>query len=147
METKKLLFPLVLVCLLGCYAGSVKPLLNRPEFKAENEPVRTLRVLLITDDSYQKEEIERFVSKCSRLLESQVGMRLEILDWHSIKWEDELNDIIQMEIRIARETWNKRDKFDIAITFVYFVHNLAGGHLPLGATDTFFWRYSSCRRM
>jgi tetratricopeptide (TPR) repeat protein len=147
METKKLLFPLVLVCLLGCYAGSVKPLLNRPEFKAENEPVRTLRVLLITDDSYQKEEIERFVSKCSRLLESQVGMRLEILDWHSIKWEDELNDIIQMEIRIARETWNKRDKFDIAITFVYFVHNLAGGHLPLGATDTFFWRYIFVREL
>jgi hypothetical protein len=147
MQTKKLLFPLLLLCLVGCYAGSVKPLLNRPEFKAENEPVRTLRVLLITDPSYQKEEVEKFVSKCSRLVELQVGIRLEILDWHPIKWEDELNDIIKMEIRIARDTWNKRDKFDIAITFVYFVHHIAGGHLPLGATDTFFWRYIFVREL
>ena len=147
MKVKKLLFLLVLVCLLGCYAGSVKPLLNRPEFKAENEPIRTLRVLLITDHSYQKEEIEKFVSKCSRLAEVQVGIRLEIIDWYQIKWEDELNDIIKTEIRIARDTWSKRDKFDIAITFVYFVHNLAGGHLPLGATDTFFWRYIFVREL
>ncbi len=147
MKTKKLLFPLVLVCLVGCYAGSVKPLLNRPEFKAENDPVRTLRVLLITDHSYRKEEVEKFVSKCSRLVELQVGIRLEILDWYQINWEDELNDIIKMEIRIARETWNKRDKFDIAITFVYFVHHIAGGQLPLGATDTFFWRYIFVREL
>ncbi len=147
MKTKKLLFPLVLVCLVGCYAGSVKPLLNRPEFKAENDPVRTLRVLLITDHSYRKEEVEKFVSKCSRLVELQVGIRLEILDWYQINWEDELNDIINMEIRIARETWNKRDKFDIAITFVYFVHHIAGGQLPLGATDTFFWRYIFVREL
>jgi hypothetical protein len=141
MKTKKLVLLLPLVCLLGCYAGSVKPLLNRPEFKAENEPIRTLRILLITDDSYRKDEIEKFVSKCSRLVEMQVGIRLEILDGYQIKWEDELEDIIKMEIRIAGDTWSKRDQFDIALTFVNFVHNIAGGKLPLGATDTFFWRY------
>jgi tetratricopeptide (TPR) repeat protein len=141
MKTKKLVFLLPLVCLLGCYLGSVKPLLNRPEFKAENEPIRTLRILLITDDSYRKDEIEKFVSKCSRLVEMQVGMRLEIVDGYQIKWEDELDDIIKMEIRIAGDTWSKRDKFDIALTFVHFVHNIAGGKLPLGAADTFFWRF------
>jgi hypothetical protein len=101
MKTKKLVLLIPLVCLLSCYAGSVKPLLSRPEFKAENEPIRTLRILLITDDSYRKGEIEKFVSKCSRLVEMQVGIRLEILDWYQIKFEDELNDIIKMEIRIA----------------------------------------------
>ena len=140
-EMKKLVLLLPLVCLLGCYAGSVKPLLNRPEFKAENEPIRALRILLITDDSYRKEEIEKFVSKCSGLVGMQVGIRLEIVDWYQIKWEDELDDIIKTEIRIARDTWSKRDQFDIALTFVHFVHNIAGGKLPLGATDTFFWRY------
>ena len=141
MKTKKLVLLILLVCLLGCYAGSVKPLLNRPEFKAENEPMRTLRVLLITDNSYRKDEIEKFVSKCSNLIEIQVGIHLEIIDWHQIKWEDELDDIIKMEIRISADTWSKRDKFDIALTFVHFIYNIAGGKLPLGATDTFFWRY------
>jgi len=130
-----------LLCLLGCYAGSVKPLLDHPEFKAENEPIRTLKILVITDHSYRKDEIEKFVSKCSRLVEMQVGIRLEIQEWQQIKWEDELNDISKMEIRIAGDTWSKRDKFDIALTFVYFVQSLGGGKLPLGATDTFFWRY------
>jgi tetratricopeptide (TPR) repeat protein len=141
MRTKKLVLLLPLVYLLGCYAGSVKPLLSRPEFKAENDPIRTLRVLLITDDSYRRDEIEKFISKCSGLVEVQVGIKLEILDWCQIKWEDELNDISKMEIRIAAETWSKRDKFDIALTFVYFVQRVEGGKLPLGATDTFFWRY------
>jgi tetratricopeptide (TPR) repeat protein len=141
MKAKKLVLLTLLLCLLGCYAGSVKPLLNRPEFKAENEPVRTLRVLLITDNSYRKDEIEKFVSKCSSLVEIQVGIRLEIQDWYQIKWENERDDITKMEIRIATDTWSKRDKFDITLTFVHFVHNIAGGKLPLGATDTFFWRY------
>jgi hypothetical protein len=146
-KMKKLLLLLLLVCLLGCYAGSVKPLLNHPEFKAENEPIRTLRIFLIADDSYRKEEVEKFVSKCSGLVEIQVGIRLEIVEWHQIKWEDELDDIIKMEIRIASDTWSKRDQFDIALTFVHFAFNVAGDKLPLGATDTFFWRYLFVREL
>lgn len=141
MKTKKLALLLLLVFLSGCYSGSVKPLLSRPEFKAENEPIRTLRILLVKDDSYRKTEIEKFVSKCSDLVEMQVGIRLEILDWYQIKWEDELDDIIKMEIRIATDTWRRRHQFDIALTFVNFVQSIKGGKLPLGATDTFFWRY------
>jgi tetratricopeptide (TPR) repeat protein len=115
--------------------------LHRPEFKAENEPIRTLRILLITDDSYRKDEIEKFVSKCSSLAEMQVGIRLEIVGGYQIKWEDELEDIIKMEIRIAADTWSQRDRFDIALTFVNFVQRVRGGKFPLGAIDTFFWRY------
>ena len=96
---------------------------------------------MITDHSYRKDEIEKFVSKCSRLVEMQVGIRLKILGWQQIEWEDELNDISKTEMRVAGDTWSKRDKFDIALTFVYFVQSLRGGKLPLGATDTFFWRY------
>lgn len=141
MKAKKLALLLLLVCLSGCYSGSVKPLLSRPEFKAENEPIRTLRILLVADNSYREAEINKFVSKCSHLVEMQVGIRLEILDWYPIQWEDELDDIIKMEIRIATDTWRKRDQFDIALTFVNFAHSVKGGRLPLGATDTFFWRY------
>ena len=140
MKAKIFVLLSLLLCLIGCYAGSVKPLLDRPEFKTENEPIRTLRILLIMDNSYRRDEIEKFVSKCSYLVERQVGIRLEILDWHQIQWENELDDIHKMEIRIAAETWNKRDKFDIALTMVHFVQSVEGGKLPLGATDTFFWR-------
>jgi len=141
MKTNKLVFLLPLICVLGCYSGSVKPLLNRPEFKAENEPIRTLRIFLITDGSYRKDEIEEFVSKCSRLAEIQVGIRLEIVDGYQIKWEDELEDIIKMEIRIAADTWSRRERFDIVLTFVNFAQRVGGGKFPLGAIDTFFWRY------
>ena len=147
MKIKKFHLLLLLVFLVSCYGGSVKPLLSRPEFRAENEPVRTLKILLIADESYRKDEIEKFVSKCSRLVEMQVGIRLEIEDWYQIKWKDELDDIIKTEMRIAADTWNKRDQFDIALTFVYFVHNIAGGKLPLGATDTFYWRYIFVREL
>jgi hypothetical protein len=140
MKAKKLVLLLPFICLLGCYSGSVKPLLNRPEFKAENEPIRTLRILLITDDAYRKNEIEKFVSKCSRLVEMQVGMRLEIVDGYEIKWEDELDDIIKMEIRIAADTWSKRDQFDIALTFVYFIHiALLAVFIAASAIDLELW--------
>ncbi len=141
MKSKILVLLSLLLCLIGCFAGSVKPLLDHPEFKTENEPIRTLKILLITDNSYRRDEIEKFVSKCSRLVERQVGIRLEILDWYQIQWGDELDDIYKMEIRIAADTWSKRDEFDIALTFVHFVQSVEGGKLPLGATDTFFWRY------
>jgi tetratricopeptide (TPR) repeat protein len=144
---KKLVLLLPLAWVLGCYAGSVKPLLNLHEFKAENQPIRTLRILLITDDTYRKDEIEKFISKCSVLVERQVGIRLEIIGWYRIEWENELDDIIETEIRVAGDTWSKKDQFDIALTFVHFVHNIASGKLPLGATDTFFWRYLFVREL
>jgi len=147
MKTKRLPLLLILVCLVSCYGGSVKPLLSRPEFRADNEPVRTLKILLISDASYRKDEIEKFVSQCSRLVEMQVGIRLEIEDWYQIQWEGELDDIIKTEMRIAADTWSKRDQFDVALTFVYFVHPIAGGKLPLGAADTFFWRYLFVREL
>lgn len=141
MRANKLAFLLPLIYLLSCYSGSVKPLLNRPEFRAENEPIRALRVLLVTDDSYRKDEIEKFVSKCSSLVEMQVGIRLEIVDGHQIKWEDELDDIVKTEIRIAADTWGQRGRFDIALTFANISQRVDGGKFPLGAIDTFFWRY------
>ncbi len=141
MRTKIPVLVMLLGCLVGCYPGSVKPLLNRSDFKSENEPVRTLKVLLVTDNTHPKDKIEKFISECSSLIEMQVGIRLAIVDWQQIKWEGELDDIIKMDIRISADTWSKKEKFDIVITFVGFAYNIADGKLPLGATDTFFWRY------
>jgi hypothetical protein len=141
VKAKKITLLLLAVCLLGCAAGSVKPLLDQPEFKAENQPVRTLRVLLITDDSYRKDEIEKWMARCSDLVEVQVGIRLEIVGWQRITWEKELNDIFRTHIRMAAETWTGRETFDVAVAPVRFVHRMGGGKLLLGAVDAFFWRY------
>ena len=93
MKAKKITLLLLLACLLGCAAGSVKPLLDQPDFKAENQPIRTLRILLITDDSYRKDEIEKWISRRSNLVEVQVGIRLEIVDWYRIAWEKDRKEL------------------------------------------------------
>jgi tetratricopeptide (TPR) repeat protein len=146
-KIRKVILLFLLPCLLGCAAGSVKPLLNDPDFKAENQPIRTVRILLITDDSYRRDEIVKFVSKCSNLVEIQVGVRLEIVDWYQIQWENELNDAFKMHIRIAADTWGKRNTFDIAVAPIHFDHRAEGNKLRVGAIDTFFWRYILVREL
>ncbi len=147
MNPKKILYLFLLACLVGCAAGSVKPLLDQPEFKAGNQPVRTLRVLLLTDDSYRKDEIEKWMARCSDLIEVQVGIRLEIVGWQRITWDKELNDIFRTHIRMAADTWTRRETFDIAVAPVHFVYRMGGGKLLLGAVDTFFWRYIFVREL
>jgi hypothetical protein len=138
---KRFLILLLLLSLSGCYAGTVKPFLERPEFKAENEPVRTLKILMLTDGSYRREEIERLLSKCSRILEMQVGMKLEIVDSQEIKWGDERNDSRRMLTKIATETWEKTDYFDVAVAFAYFDERPEPYKLNIGRIDGVFWRY------
>jgi tetratricopeptide (TPR) repeat protein len=138
---KSVLTLLLLISLAGCYAGTVKPFVERPEFKAENEPVRTLRILMLTDGSYQKEEIEELVSKCSWIMEKQVGIRLEIVDSQEIQWGDARNDSSRMLTKIAIETLEKTDHFDMAVAFAYFDERPEPGKLNIGRIDGVFWRY------
>lgn len=140
-KMKSVLTLLLLISLAGCYAGTVKPFIDLPEFKAENEPVRTLRILMLTDGSYGKEEIEELVSKCSRIMEKQVGIRLEIVDSQEIQWGDTRNDSSRMLTKIAIETWEKTDYFDIAVAFAYFDERPEPGKLYIGRIDGVFWRY------
>jgi len=135
-KIKKLVSLLLLISVSGCYAGTVKPLMNRPEFKAENEPIRTVRVLAITDGSYRKEEIEKLVSKCSQIMEIQVGIRFEVVDSQEIKWGDARNDSRRMLTKIATETWEKAGQFDMAIAFAHFFEGVV-----IGRIDGVFWRY------
>jgi tetratricopeptide (TPR) repeat protein len=138
---KSVLTLLLLISLAGCYAGTVKPFVDRPEFKAENEPVRTLRILMLTDGSYRKDEIEELVSKCSRIMEKQVGIRLEIVDSQEIQWGDARNDSRRMLTKIATETWEKTDHFDLAVAFAYFDEKPEPDKLYIGRIDGVFWRY------
>lgn len=135
------LISLLLINLAGCYAGTVKPFVNRPEFKTENEPVRTVRILIVTDGSYRKEEIDKLVLKCSQIMEIQAGIKLEIADSHQITWGDEQNDSRSMLTKIASETWEKTTRFDVAIALAYFHERSESGGLMIGRIDGVFWRY------
>jgi hypothetical protein len=141
VKMKLVLTLLLLIILASCYTGTVKPFVDRPDFKAENEPVRTLRMLKLTDGSYRKEEIGKLVSKCSRIMEKQVGIRLEIVDSQEIQWGDARNDSSRMLTKIAIETWERTDHFDVAVAFAYFDERPEPGKLPIGRIDGVFWRY------
>lgn len=121
---------------VGCYTGTIKPFLNEPEFTAENQPIRVLRILVITDGTYRKDAIEGLIAECSRIVETQVGIRFEVVDFQQIQWDDEDKDASRMLARIAKETVEERDSFDMAIGFVYFDEGRT-----IGRIDGVFWRY------
>jgi Tfp pilus assembly protein PilF len=148
IRKRRAFFFLLLVGFLwGCYAGSVKPLIHRPEFQRENLPVRILRVLVVTDGTYKEAEIEKFVAKCSMISQIQVGLKLAIWGWHPIRWEAERNDVQKMLVRMVEETWVKREDFDIAVGFTFFESMEGPDKLMLGVIDTFFWRYILVREI
>lgn len=121
---------------VGCYSGSVKPLVNLPEFQAENQPVRTLNVWVVMDGTYGKGEIEKLIAECSDIMEMQFGIRLKIAGSQQIQWGDERNNTERMLLRMAKETWDRTDSFDMAIGFVHF----DDGRI-LGRIDGIFWRF------
>jgi hypothetical protein len=134
------LIVLLLIILTGCQAGTVKPFLNNPEFKAENEPIRTLRILIVTDGTYRKEETEKLISKCSRIMDDQVGIRLQIVGSQEIKW-DFRSDSTRMLAKIFAETWEKSDHFDLAVAVAYYDERTDPHLKNIGRIDSIFWRY------
>jgi tetratricopeptide (TPR) repeat protein len=146
MKAKASVLLLLLLCILGCYAGTIKPLLSKPEFQAQNKPIRTLKILAMTDASFRENEIEAFVSKCSELMETQVGILVEISERQQIKWGKEFNNVPFMFFKMAADTWDKKDKFDVAVAFAYY--NVTEiDKLQLGAIDTIFYRYIIIREL
>ena len=109
-------FFFAMVLLSSCSMGTVKPFLKDREFQAENLPVRTLRTLVLTDGTQDKSKIAKFIGECSQLVEEQVGIRLEIIDWKSIDWKTKLSTVTMLK-NIANETSDDRGRFDIAIAF------------------------------
>jgi tetratricopeptide (TPR) repeat protein len=85
--------------------------------------------------------MEKLFSKCSRIMEMQVGIRLEIVDSHRIQWGNERNDSNRMLTRIAIETWEKTSHFDLAVAFAYFEERSEPYRLIIGRIDEVFWRY------
>jgi hypothetical protein len=150
IATQLIPFFLTMVLLPSCSVGTVKPFLKDHEFQAQNLPVRTLRILLLTDGSDNKSKIINLIDRCSQLIEGQVGIRLEIVAWKNIDWND--TDwkskllTVRMLKKIANRTRSDRGRFDIAIAFTSLtlfgdgVLGLFGGTW-LGVIDDTYRRY------
>lgn len=136
LEIKLLVLVMLIGLTAGCYSGTVRPVVNEPEFQAQNQPIRTLNVLVITDGSFKEQEIRRLIAECSRIVETQVGIRFKVVDSQQIQWDDEHNDTRRMLARMAIETWQRNDSFDMAIGFAYFDEGRT-----IGRIDGVFWRY------
>lgn len=91
---------------------------------------------MITDGTYRRDTIEKLIAECSAILESQVGIRLQSVGSQQVEWVDERNSTDRMLTRIAKETWEKADNFDMAIGFVHFNDGLI-----IGRIDGVFWRF------
>jgi tetratricopeptide (TPR) repeat protein len=136
----------VVLCLFGCYAGTVKPLLDKPDFQADNRPVRTLDILLFSDGTFTDAEIDQLLSASSQVAEKQVGLRFQTADRQMIRWGKEFNELHPMILRMAAETWQKRDRFDLAVAFSGY-NVTEAGRLNLGAIDSTFLRYLLIREL
>lgn len=144
-STRIILSVYVALLLSSCSVGTVKPFLKDREFQAENLPVRTLRTLVLTDGTHDQSKIARLIDQSSQLVEEQVGIRLEIIDWKSIDWKTKLPPIKMLKT-IANETSSGKDQFDIAIAFTgltLFGDSVLGvfGGTWLGVIDDTYRRF------
>ncbi len=73
--------------LSGCGIGTVAWSLKDPEFQEENQPIRTIRLVVLSDGSHNKTGVERIIEDVSEDLTWEVGVKLEIVKWIESRWE------------------------------------------------------------
>ncbi len=99
----------------GCAGTTVKYQLNNPGFQKENFPPRTLRVGVFSNGTYSQEDIVQLIEKTSSVLDKQLGIRLEVVFFQPIKWEErECNLMLD---KLHGSTLNVPDNIDIAVAF------------------------------
>ncbi len=115
IKTLKMAFVLAIVVILAGCGGTVKSLLKNPEFQAENQPVRILEIVVATDGSHSKEEVERFVNQESDFWFRQTGIRFQIKYFlpDTIPEGSTLEELERLDSAI----WSKRKEIDFAVDF------------------------------
>ncbi len=141
---KLLLLAMVLgLFLSGCGIGTVAWSLKNPEFQAENQPIRTIRLVVLSDGSNDKAGVERIIENVSDDMTREVGIRLEVIGWIESRWESTSRFKILEEMKENQEI--NRIPWDIAIAptrndplSIILAQTLGG---VLAVTDDFYRRY------
>ncbi len=128
---RKKTMALAVLLLLGLViqsCASVRGHLDDPGFRSDNLPARTLRVLVASDGSYSRQQIERVLFEGSDLLDKQAGIRIHPVEWIGIGWEKREMVSMLVTLKNACEGY----EFDMAIGFTsrtpveFLVYNLLG---------------------
>jgi len=134
---------IVILSSTGCGVGTVAWSLKNPEFQAENQPIRVVRLVVLSDGSNDKVGVERIIEIVSDDLTQEVGIRLEVIKWIESRWESTSRFKILQEMKENQEI--KSTLWDIAIAptrndslSVILAQTLGG---VLAVTDDFYRRY------
>ncbi len=142
---KKLILSAMILGLLlsGCGIGTVAWSLKDPKFQEENQPIRTVKLVVLSDGSNDKNGVERIIENVSDDLTREVGVKLEIIKWIESRWESTSRFKILQEMKENQEI--KSIPWDIAIAptrndplSIILAQTLGG---VLAVTDDFYRRY------
>ncbi len=133
----------LLVTSTGCGIGTVAWSLKDPKFQEENRPIRTVRIVVLSDGSNDRERVERIVAGVSDSLTEEVGIQLEIVKWCEMVWGSKSRFKILQEMKYNQEI--RSVAWDIAIAptshgALGFIMNQTVGGI-LAVTDDMFRRY------
>jgi len=81
-----------------------------------NNQIRTLKVLILTDNSFSMSRIEQSVSNASDILDDQVLIRLEIVDVKKCRFDKRKGKRIMRQVK--RKARRYRGEYDIAIAYI-----------------------------
>jgi hypothetical protein len=147
---RKLIIISILVLIVSsCSYGTVKPFLKDEKFQESNLPIRTIKILLFTDNTYNQATILNFIEKCSKTIELQVGMKLQVVSIQSLNWGKRgPGKMVEKVYTLASKS---EVDYDIAIAFT---NGIAVTDMVLptterwyGAIDNFYRRYIVLRSM
>ena len=78
----------VLLCMSFFSCGHLAPSHDQTaDLQRHLEPIRVLNVLVASDDSFEKAEIEHFIAETSEELCDQVGVQLAVSEWVTVDWQ------------------------------------------------------------
>ena len=112
MKRLFLLAPLLLF--FGCATGTVKPQLQNPAFQAANQPIRTLSLIVASDNSFSRRDIRTLIARASQSLTEQTGIALVIKSWQPVTWKTS-RDRVKMLNQLVQAVWGK--EYDLAVGF------------------------------
>ena len=142
---RKIILSIMILGLLasGCGIGTVAWSLKDPKFQEENQPIRTVRLVVLSDGSNDKTGVERIIEIVSDDLIQEVGIKLEVIKWVETRWESKSRFKILPEMKENQEI--KSIDWDIAIAptrgnpLSVITSQTIGGILAV--VDDFYRRY------
>ncbi len=109
-----------LLCLsvLGCSSTPLTLPTNPEGLYGRSSPERQLRLVVLTSDSKQREDIEKVVQAASAMLAEQAGITLTITNWGSIEWKSRSGSEMLNQVAAAMRSYPGH--YDIAVAFADF---------------------------